>query len=106
MRTLNLMNRMNRTALALPVVALALTAFVGEASAAAGPQYRSLRAQSMGNAFVAVVDNKDALYYNPAGLNLINALGNSSARPGLANYPRTRVNARVNLIGAAAPLWR
>lgn len=71
--------------------------------AASGPQYRSLRAQSMGNAFVAVVDNKDALYYNPAGLNLINALGNREARPGLANYPRTRFNARMNVIGGTAP---
>jgi len=96
---------LRRMASSTSLLALALGAFVaGEAAAAAGPQYRSLRAQSMGNAFVAVVDNKDALYYNPAGLNLINALGNPSARPGLANYPRTRLNARVNLVGAAAPL--
>jgi hypothetical protein len=89
----------------LRVATAALAALaVGEAAAASGPQYRSLRAQSMGNAFVAVVDNKDALYYNPAGLNLINSLGNASARPGLAAYPRTRLNARVNIVGAAAPL--
>ena len=74
------------------------------AEAASGPQYRSLRALSMGNAFVAVVDDKDALYYNPAGLNLINRLGNPVARPGLAAYPRTRFNARVNVIGGTAPV--
>jgi len=85
--------------------ALALAAGgVVESHAVSGPEYRSLRALSMGNAFVAVVDNKDALYYNPAGLNLINALGNPSARPGLAAYPRTRLNARVNAVGMAVPL--
>jgi hypothetical protein len=58
----------------------------------------------MGNAFVAVVDNKDALYYNPAGLNLINALGNPARRPGLVAYPRTRLNARMNVVGGTAPV--
>lgn len=82
-------------------VALALMPFAAEA--ASGPQYRSLRALSMGNAFVAVVDNKDALHYNPAGLNLINSLGNPERRPGQSSYPRTRLNARVNLIGGTAP---
>jgi hypothetical protein len=86
----------------LAVALLALAA--ADSRAASGPEYRSLRAHSMGNAFVAVVDNKDALYYNPAGLNLINALGNAAARPGLAAYPRNRLNARVNLVGASAPL--
>lgn len=35
----------------------------------------------MGGAFVAVADNKNALYYNPAGLNLINRLGNFEKNP-------------------------
>jgi hypothetical protein len=74
------------------------------ASASPGPQYRSLRGLSMGNAMVALVDDKDALYYNPAGLNLINSLGNASARPSLAAYPRNRFQARVNLVGATVPL--
>lgn len=90
------------TALSLATGLLAVLA--AGSQAASGPQYRSLRALSMGNAFVAVVDNKDALYYNPAGLNLINALGNPARRPGLAAYPRTRFNARMNVIGATAPL--
>lgn len=73
------------------------------AFAASGPQQRSLRGLAMGNAFVAVSDDKDALYYNPAGLNLINSLGNRAARPGLAAYPRDRLFARVNVLGAAVP---
>lgn len=32
------------------------------------PLYRSARAQAMGNAFVALADNEDAIFYNPAGL--------------------------------------
>ncbi len=83
--------------------ALALVMMSSLAQAASGPQYRSLRALSMGNAFVAVVDNKDALHYNPAGLNLINSLGNPERRPGQAAYPRTRINARVNVLGGTAP---
>ena len=56
----------------------------------------------MGNAFVAVVDNKDALYYNPAGLNLINALGNPSRRPGII-YPRNRMDLRMDVAGITLP---
>lgn len=88
----------------LPLLVGALSLLAAGAQAASGPQQRSLRALSMGNAFVALVDDKDALYYNPAGLDLINTLGNASARPGLAAYPRNRLNARVNLIGSAVPI--
>ena len=68
-----------------------------------GPQHRSLRPLSMGNAFVAVVDDKDALYYNPAGLNLINSLG-SSGRPNMGPYPRDRMDLRVDVVGNTMPL--
>ncbi|MCD6025230.1 MAG: hypothetical protein K0Q91_2146 [Fibrobacteria bacterium] len=74
------------------------------AAARSGPEHRAFRPLAMGNAFVAVVDDKDALYYNPAGLNLINSLGNPSSRPPLSAYPRQRFNARMNLVGVAAPL--
>jgi hypothetical protein len=95
----------SRTLPHLQITALSLLAALAVgAHAASGPQQHSLRGLSMGNAFVAVVDDKDALYYNPAGLNLINALGNAAARPGLAAYPRNRLNARVNLIGGTVPL--
>jgi hypothetical protein len=86
------------------VSVLLLLGLTADALAAAGPQYRSLRALSMGNAFVALVDDKEALYYNPAGLNLINALGNASARPSMSNYPRNRFQARLNPVGMAVPL--
>jgi hypothetical protein len=80
---------------------LLVTALAGARS---GPEHRSFRPLAMGNAFVAVVDDKDALYYNPAGLNLINSLGNPAARPDKANYPRNRFNARIDLVGLAIPL--
>jgi hypothetical protein len=76
----------------------------GLAAARSGPEHRALRPLAMGNAFVAVVDDKDALYYNPAGLNLINTLGNEALRPGQAKYPRSRFNARMNVLGLALPL--
>ena len=95
---------MNRTRSASLAAGAALLLLATTAFTAPGPQHRSLRGLAMGNAFVAVVDDKDALYYNPAGLNLINNLGNAAQRPGLANYPRNRINARVNVVGAALPI--
>lgn len=85
-------------------VLAALLLLAAHATAAPGPQHRSLRGLAMGNAFVALVDDKEALYYNPAGLNLINNLGNAARRPDLAAYPRNRMNARVNVVGAALPV--
>jgi len=67
------------------IIAFLLTAL---ATAGSNPQYRSLRVHGMGNAFVAVADNKDALYYNPAGLYLINRLGNFEKEPDLGYMPR------------------
>lgn len=90
-----------RTVLSLPLL-LVGAALVLEAAAVSGPQFRSLRGLSMGNAFVALADDKEAMYYNPAGLNLINAVGNVAARPALADYPRDRIQARVN-VGATTP---
>ena len=57
------------------------------AYAAKGPEYRSLKVHGMGGAFVAVADNKDALYYNPAGLNLISRLGNFEKNPDMGYMP-------------------
>ena len=85
-------------------VAASVLLLCGGALARSGPEHRAFRPLAMGNAFVAVVDDKDALYYNPAGLNLINALGNASARADHAAYPRNRMNLRMNVIGVAAPL--
>jgi hypothetical protein len=60
------------------------------AGAAKGPEYRSLKVHGMGGAFVAVADDKNALYYNPAGLNLINRLGNFEKNPDMGYMPRKR----------------
>lgn len=68
--------------------------------AAKGPVHKSLRAYSMGNAHVAVVDDKEAIYYNYAGLAQINRLGNFKIRPEQGYYPRNYLNMRVNLGGA------
>lgn len=69
--------------------------------AAKAPTHHSLRAESMGNAHVALVDDKDAIYYNYAGLSQINRLGNYDKRPEQGYYPRNFIgDARLNLGGA------
>lgn len=68
-----------------------------------GPIHKSLRAYGMGNAFVAVAEDKEAVYYNPAGLNLINRLGNYEKNPELGYYPHNFIDMRIN-VGVAAPL--
>ncbi len=87
----------------VPALVLVL-GFAASLSAAPGPEHRTFRGLGMGNAHVAIVDDRNALYYNPAGLNLINRLGNRNERPALANYPRNRFNARVNMLGLVVPL--
>ena len=61
------------------LVLLALT-FVAISFAAKAPTHRSIRAEAMGNAHVALVDDKEAIYFNYAGLNQINRLGNYEER--------------------------
>jgi hypothetical protein len=73
------------------------------AGAAKGPEYRSLRVHGMGGAFVAVADNKDALYYNPAGLNLINRMGNFEKNPDMGYMPRKRFEFRLLTVSASLP---
>jgi hypothetical protein len=65
------------------------------AYSAKGPEYRSLRVHGMGGAFVAVADSKDALYYNPAGLNLINRLGNFEKNPDMGYMPWSQSEVRL-----------
>jgi hypothetical protein len=65
------------------------------AGAAKGPEYRSLRAHGMGGAFVAAADGKDALYYNPAGLNLIHRLGNFEKNPEMGYMPSPHSEVRL-----------
>ena len=80
------------------VLALGLAAL---SFAAKAPTHHSLRAEAMGNAHVAVVDDKEAIYYNYAGLTQINRLGNYEKRPEQGYYPRNFIgDMRLNLGGA------
>ncbi len=71
-----------------------------QAFAAKAPTHHSIRAESMGNAHVAVVDDKEAIYFNYAGLSQINRLGNYEKRPEQGYYPRNYFDMRLNLGGA------
>ncbi|MBR3852433.1 MAG: hypothetical protein IKJ76_10460 [Fibrobacter sp.] len=64
------------------------------------PTHHSLRAEAMGNAHVAVVDDKEAIYFNYAGLTQINKLGNYDKFPETGYYPRNYADMRLNLGGA------
>lgn len=77
-------------------ILLTLT-LVSFSAAAKGPTHKSLRAYAMGNAFVAVAEDKDAVYYNPAGLNMMNRLGNYEKDPELGYYVHNMFDARVSL---------
>lgn len=83
----------------LSALLIALTAVLSFAAKA--PTHHSLRAESMGNAHVALVDDKDAIYFNYAGLSNINRLGNFEKRPEQGYYPRNLYgDMRLNLGGA------
>jgi hypothetical protein len=73
------------------------------AYAAKGPQYHSLKVHGMGGAFVAVADSKDALYYNPAGLNLINRLGNFETNPDMGYMPFSKSEVRLTSVAVFLP---
>lgn len=78
------------------ILLLAVCAFAAKA-----PTHHSLRAESMGNAHIALVDDKEAIYYNYAGLSQINRLGNYEKRPEQGYYPRNFIgDMRLNLGGA------
>lgn len=65
------------------------------------PTHHSLRAEAMGNAHVAIADDKEAIYFNYAGLNQINRLGNFEKRPEQGYYPRNLIgDMRLNFGGA------
>ncbi|MCQ2060332.1 MAG: hypothetical protein MJY47_01945 [Fibrobacter sp.] len=81
---------------AISVLLLSICAFAAKA-----PTHHSLRAESMGNAHIALVDDKEAIYYNYAGLSQINRLGNYEKRPEQGYYPRNFIgDMRLNLGGA------
>jgi len=72
--------------------------------AAKAPEYISSRVHGMGNAFVAVADNKNALYYNPAGLNLINRLGNFEKAPDMGYMSRNEASFRLFAVSLELPV--
>jgi uncharacterized membrane protein len=78
----------------LPFVIILLLAVCAFATKGSAPKYRSLRVLGMGNAFIAVADNKDAIYYNPAGLNLIGTLGNFEDNPNMGYMPKNETDWR------------
>ncbi|MCQ2106321.1 MAG: hypothetical protein MJZ26_11080 [Fibrobacter sp.] len=87
---------MKRIFALIACMALATVSFAAKA-----PTHHSLRAEAMGNAHVAVVDDKEAIYFNYAGLNQINRLGNYEKRPEQGYYPRNFIgDMRLNLGGA------
>ena len=73
------------------------------AYSAKGPEYRSLRVRGMGGAFIAVADSKDALYYNPAGLNLISRLGNFEKNPDMGYMPHPHSDLRLVSLAVFLP---
>ena len=74
---------MKKGLLAILILLLATTSL----HARRGPNHQGTRALGMGNAFVAVAEDRDAIYYNPAGLNLIGKLGNYDKAPEQGYYP-------------------
>ncbi|MBO7413490.1 MAG: hypothetical protein J6U20_07495 [Fibrobacter sp.] len=86
---------MKKTTVLLFALVLSTAAFAAKA-----PTHHSIRAESMGNAHVAVVDDKEAIYFNYAGLSQINRLGNYDKRPEQGYYPRNYFDMRLNAGGA------
>ncbi|HLP40101.1 MAG TPA: hypothetical protein VK465_01225 [Fibrobacteria bacterium] len=84
--------------------ALAVACLASQSSGRSGPEHRTLRPLAMGNAFVAIVDDKDAMHYNPAGLNLMGRLGNKSKRPAMERYPLDKFDMHMDFLGTALPV--
>ena len=75
-------------------------------ASAKSPRHISLRAESMGGAHVAVVDDKDAIHFNYAGLSQINRLGNYDKRPEQGYYPRNWIGDMRLTFGGAGEFSR
>ena len=84
--------------------ALAAACLAAPAWGRSGPEHRTLRPLAMGNAFVAVADDKEAMHYNVAGLNLMGRLGSKSKRPALSRYPLDRFDMHMDFLGTALPV--
>ncbi len=75
-------------------------------ASAKSPTHFSLRAESMGGAHVAVVDDKEAIHYNYAGLSQINRLGNYDKRPEQGYYPRNWIGDMRLTFGGAGDIFK
>jgi hypothetical protein len=95
-----------RTAKAPPTILAGLALLSGAVDiwGRSGPEHRTLRPLSMGNAYVAVADDKDAMHYNPAGLNLMGRLGNKRLRPQMERYPLDKFDMHMDFLGTAIPV--
>jgi len=80
---------------------LVILAFAVGIVCAKSPRHFSLRAESMGGAHVAVVDDKEAIHFNYAGLTQINRLGNYDKRPEQGYYPRNWLGDMRITVGGA-----
>ena len=60
----------------------------------------------MGGAHVAVVDDKEAIHYNYAGLSQINRLGNYEKRPEQGYYPRNWIGDMRLTFGGAGDIFK
>ena len=106
-RELGLISRGFRPMTGLRTLPLMTAAVVGLSLGAwgrSGPLHRTLRPLAMGNAFVAVSDDKDAMHYNPAGLNLMGRLGNANLRPEMSRYPLNKFDMHMDFLGTAIPV--
>jgi hypothetical protein len=104
-RELGLVSRGFRPLLPSRVLpALALLGLAVGAWGRSGPEHRTLRPLAMGNAFVAIADDKDAMHYNVAGLNLMGRLGNGNLRPAMQRYPLDRFDMHMDFLGTAIPV--
>lgn len=83
---------------------LAIVGLAAEAWGISGPQHRTLRPLAMGNAFVAIADDKDAMHYNVAGLNLMGRLGNGNLDPAQQRYPLDKFDMHMDFLGTAIPV--
>ena len=85
---------------------LAVLACTFSIASAKAPTHFSLRAESMGGAHVAVVDDKEAIHYNYAGLSQINRLGNYEKRPEQGYYPRNWIGDMRLTFGGAGDIFK
>jgi len=98
------MHMQNRNLVSRSLPLLAMMALATGASGRTGPIHRTLRPLAMGNAFVAVADDKDAMHYNVAGLNLMGRLGNGNLDPAQQRYPLDKFDMHMDFLGTAIPV--